>query len=124
MKINDLKRKYDGKTVEDLGCYMSEEAKLFARHLKSTIKTIAQEQSFEMTNFSVGHYYISGFLKKDGKFVYFSRDIERYEQPINLEKSGVFGFLVRTAKHEKDYTGGHNNYCGLSEFSNLLDRIC
>lgn len=123
MKINDLKRKYNGKAVEDLYCYMSEEAKSFARHLKATIKTIAQEQNFELVSYGVGHYYIYGFLKKEDKFIYFSRDIERYEQPIDLEKSGVFGFLVRTAKHEKDYTGGCNNYCGLSDFGNLINRI-
>ena len=124
MTILNFKKKWNGKSVEDSGCYISEEAKLFARNLRATIKEIANKNGFNLVEWNVGHYYISGFLEKDGKYIYFIRDIERYGKTINIENSGFMnGFLVRIAKYFKDYTGGHNHFCGLSGFGDLINKL-
>ena len=32
-------------------------------------------------------------------------------------------FLIRTAKHAKDYTGGRNQYCDLSDLQSMIDCL-
>ena len=56
-------------------------------------------------NYVSGHFYCSGFLKNvhTGKFAYFSISDVRH-----FSDSWVDNILLRTASHEKDYTGGRN----------------
>jgi len=90
----------------------TEEFKSFARAFKGDIKELIQSD-FELVSFSVGHFYISGFLKfnLNGKYIYFSiSDVRHFP---NQWRTNI---LVRTAEHEKDYTGGSNNYTTLENF--------
>lgn len=67
---------------------------------------------FSLSNFSRGHFECSGFLQhlKTGKFIYFSISDVRYSQD-----EWINNILIRTAKDSKDYTGGSNNYCELTD---------
>ncbi len=112
MKLEVLKNKYHNNVVEDAGAYMSQKAKNFARHIKAYLTGVAYENDMELVQFNVGHYYISGFFKKRNKYVYFSREIERYNKPINLENK--YDILIRTAESDKDYRGGFNYYTGIA----------
>ena len=56
--------------------------------------------------FSLGHFFISGFIKMNDKFIYFSIEDLR----------GGSTFLIRSAKSFNDYTGGQNNYLDLTDF--------
>ena len=74
-------------------------------------------KSCEIVNWSVGHFYISCFIKnvKSGKLIYLSISDVRHS------KDGWYNnILIRTAQHEKDYTGGSNSY---SDFKNLKKNI-
>lgn len=122
MKLKGLYRKYQNHSVEDGGCDMSDEAIQFACDIKSTLKTIASENGFRLHSFSIGHYYVSGFFEKDGKFVYFSRDIERYQQKISFEKK--YSILVRSARSDNDYRGGRNEYCNFDTLANNVIDLC
>lgn len=51
---------------------------------------------------SRGHFYLSGFFKVNENWYYYSISDVRHFPDKKM--------LVRTAKHEKDYTGGSNNY--------------
>lgn len=96
----------------DQESYNTNEYKSFARSFKSTLKKIGNENGFKIAKFSVGHFYISGFLEmKDGKLIYFSHD------------NGSERILVRTAKHLKDFASGHNNYCLFSELGEKVNYI-
>lgn len=80
--------------------------KTFKKDLTKQLKTIGAE----VTDFSRGHFYVSGFFKKGEKLFYFSLSDVRdagYSNQINL--------LYRTARHNKDFTGGHNQYVRISE---------
>lgn len=118
--MKKIYEQYHFKSVEDDGTYMSEEAKKFARDFKRRLSVNAKERGMSVVNFSVGHYFISSFLKRADKFVYFSYYIPRYEAPFDFNRQDCYeGFLVRTAEHEKDYRGGHNNFTNLL---GLLDK--
>lgn len=70
-----------------------------------------------MIFFSKGHYYCSCFLRfPEDKVVYVSTsDYRHFPQQ----------FYVRTAKHEKDYTGGMNhNYAGFEKIPDAIREVC
>ncbi len=92
---------------------LTEDFAAFAKDFQKEIKK-ATEPQYKLVTYSRGHFYISGFLKsKDtGKFIYFSiSDVRAFSNEWYNQ------ILVRTAKDEKDYTGGINNFTSLE---NLL----
>lgn len=96
-------------------CYTTEEFKAFARDLKKCIKKKLLPGE-EIVNWNRGHFYVSGFIKKNDKYVYFSiPDVRGYEDWSRV--------LIRTAKNEKDYTGGMNNYTSLDKFAENIQPL-
>jgi len=92
------------------------EFKQFARDFLSDIKKVCD--GYEIVEKSVGHFYVSGFLKKEGKYFYFSISDVR-----SFPGEWFNNILVRTAKNEKDYTGGSNNYAKLTNLKDKLDYL-
>jgi len=95
-------------------CYKTDQFKAFSRNFRSYVKKLTKD-NFEIINFSVGHFDVSGFLKnkENNKLVYFSVSDVRF-----FPNEWYNHVLVRTAKHDKDYIGGSNNYCTLDEIEN------
>lgn len=59
--------------------------------------------------FSKGHFGLSGFFKVNSQYYYFSlSDVRHNLHSTNYD--GKINLLMRTAKHNKDYTGGSNNF--------------
>ena len=81
----------------------------FNRQVKSFIKAQTKEL-FEIVSWNKGHFYFSGFLKnkETGKFIYFSCSDVRH-----FKDEWYNSLLIRTAEHDKDYTGGANNIIGI-----------
>jgi hypothetical protein len=92
------------------------EFKQFARDFLSDLKKLCE--GYEIVNKNIGHFYVSGFLKKDDKFVYFSVSDVRHFPNEWFNK-----VLIRTAKNEKDYSGGSNKYTNLKEIKNSVDNL-
>jgi hypothetical protein len=91
----------------------------FARAFRTDIKEQIKD-SFILEDFSIGHFYISGFLKsiENGKYVYFSiSDVRHF---LNEWSDRI---LIRTAQHLKDYTGGSNNFTTLEEFNSKALKL-
>jgi short-subunit dehydrogenase len=91
------------RNVKDEGGYTSKSFKSFARKFKNSIAKELAKKNCTITAFNVGHYYLSGFFRNaNDRCFYFSiSDVRHFD----------FGnMLYRTAKHEKDYTGGSNQY--------------
>ena len=95
-----------------------EDFKVFARKYKNHIQKQLKSVGLELTNFSSGHYIGSGFVTNGSKFVYFS-----YSDVRHFPNSWFNNILIRTAEHEKDYTGGHNNYTTLENFAEDVKRL-
>ena len=89
--------------------------KSFERKLSNYIKS---NTGLTLVSPVKGHYYSAGILKNEqtGKFVYFSIGDVRYYQDEWYTK-----VLYRTCKHEKDWTGGWNQYCDLED---LPEKLC
>lgn len=119
MQLQKFYQKWQNQSVEDYGAYMSPSAKQFAKDIKAVIKEIAINNGASLEWFNINHYDVSGMIKKDEKYIYFHRDIERYNKSINLSHN----LLIREAKHAKDFTGGRNNYCNFEEFESTMNYL-
>lgn len=86
-------------------CYKTPEFMAFARMFRSHIQKQAKDNGLEVTNFSTGHFYCSGFFRNEttGKFAYFSISDVRH-----FPDSWIDDVLLRTAEDDQDYTGGRN----------------
>ncbi len=98
-------------------CHLTPEFAEFAKQIKSYLKKI---EGYELVDFLRGHFEFSAFLKniKTGKLVYVSCSDVRY-----FPDEWYNNLLIRTASHEKDYTGGSNNYVKFIELKKMADRL-
>jgi hypothetical protein len=66
-----------------------------------------------------GHYYCSGVIKDPiGRFIYFSIPDVRF-----FKNEWATNILIRTMKHDKDWTGGNNNYTDVFNFSDSITKL-
>jgi len=89
--------------------------KTFARIMRNDMKKALKGSGIELHEYSTGHFYVSGFLKKDNKFVYFSISDVRFFPGDRI--------LIRTAKNEKDYNGGTNHQTGYEHFTKKITTL-
>lgn len=123
MTIKSFVKKWNGQSVQDDGGVVSQQFRMFARDFRSTAKTVAKELGAELVSFSAGHYDVSGFIEKGGKYAYFSFSVPRGERTMDLCEGGFMGnVLVRTAAGPRDFTGGWNQFCPMVEYANLVKK--
>ena len=106
-------RKWEGKKIEE-----RVEFNRFSRDFKKFVERNLPPKA-ELVDYMRGFYYASGFIERDGKFVYFSISDVRHFFPQRWSTV----ILVRTAKDSHDYTGGINNFADLAGFEPLVDRL-
>lgn len=91
----------------------------FAREFKAVIKEQVSPD-FTIVGYSRGHFEVSAFLqhKESGRFLYVHiSDVRHF--PGEWYKH----VLIRTAKDEKDYSGGHNQYTLLTQLGEKAKSI-
>ncbi len=44
----------------------------------------------------------------------------RMDDGIKIE---LGSFMIRTARHAKDYTGGNNQYCDMLQLQSMIDKL-
>jgi len=103
------------------GPYTWDDFNSFARSFKTAMKHVCHELGAELVSFNKGHYYVSGFIQRWSKFIYFSSSDVRsgYEGWILWWGS----VLIRTAENSRDFKGGANNYTNLTEFQENVDLL-
>lgn len=122
-------RKWNGRTLEDAGCYVSKDYKSFQTAFINAMKKIAEDLGGEVVGANKGHYDISGFIQVGEKFIYFNYDTSLCpggRTHIWLKDTSscwMQPLLIRTAKHAKDYTGGCNNYASFVDCQQLIERL-
>lgn len=87
----------------------------FVRDFKKFIKSNLPPSS-DLIGWNKGHFYVSGFIQRGGKYVYFSIMDVRGSDWYNR-------IMIRTAKNEKDFTGGNNCFTTLEGFKSLADSL-
>lgn len=112
--MEDLRNKYNNVIFEN-SSITTEQCKQFYNDLKKVLKNIlGSEYTIKI---SLGHFYISGFIEKNNKFVYFSiEDLRENGEEFN-------SILYRTAKSFDDYTGGSNRYTELENLDKAIKNI-
>ena len=114
--LENFVKKYKNVLFES-SAFETSEFKKFASSFCRALRKDVKEGDFEIVNISKGHFELSAFLKhkESGKFIYFAIPDVRWS---TLGTSWYDHVLYRTAKDDRDFTGGHNNFCPLSK---LLD---
>lgn len=88
-------------------------AQLFKKQVAMSLPTGAK-----LANFSRGHYDASGFIEREGRFVFFSISDVRH-----FPGDWYSNILIRTAKSLSDFTGGSNGFTNLEQFSQKVDNL-
>lgn len=81
---------------------------LFQKEMKKDLKKIASQNVMALHSFNKNHYEFSAVLKDENSdsFIYVSIP------DVRVFKNEWFNnVLVRTMKHERDWTGGRNHFC-------------
>lgn len=91
----------------------------FAKDFKNELKK-QLSSNCEIVGWSKGHFYISCFVKNTAtqKLMYLSTSDVRH-----FPNSWYNNILIRTAKHEKDWTGGSNHFCRFLEIAIWVERL-
>lgn len=120
----DFIKTWNGRRLADWGCSVSAEFKSFQRAMRNEIKRLAEQEGATLAAYSCGHYDMSGFVERDGLYVYFCySNIDRCKVSLTPDGGWLSAFYMRTAAHIKDYHGGPNNNVAFSEFSETLRRL-
>lgn len=117
VQIKTLKP-YLNRTIEDWGSVTSKDYESFQRKYRNHLKKVCEANGMELVRFNPNHYEFSAFVKKDDKYVYISISDVRY-----FRNAWYNNILIRTAKHERDYTGGWNRYTSLPLLENSLVKM-
>lgn len=102
------------------GSYAGEDYLAFQRAAKKDLKNIAQSAGFQLHGFNPNHYCFSAVLQHEGTgaFVYVS--VGDVRGPAGRWYDRV---LYRTMRHEKDWTGGINQWCRWDELAAALSQM-
>lgn len=116
-------RRWNKKPIEDDGMYMSKEAKSFFRAFKNFVGRCFPDA--ELIGFEPNHYDTSGFIKKDGKYIYVSYNLNRGNQcrPDFSASDAMNGVLYRTANGPEDYRGGSNHFTSIDNFKRNVQAL-
>ena len=105
---------YDHEVPEKLRSH--EFAKAYKKYVQQEIKPYG----YELVNFSENWCECCGFVTDGSHYVYFNSGDYRTSSPY----CDVFeAVLVRQAKNERDYTGGSNTFCSLSQLGKRINEL-
>ena len=115
--LNDL-RKYIGYEFSS-GPYTDKDYLTFQTKYINYLRAFCCNNGWELVNIGRNHYCFSCFIKNnEDKFVYLSVSDVRGYNP-----EWYYHVLIRTAKNEKDYHGGTNNYTSLENLQESVARL-
>ena len=101
-------------------CYKTPEFTAFARMYRARVNGIAKQVGLKAVSWNVGHFYLSAMFKHGltGQHVYLSTSDVRH-----FQENWWNHILVRTAKHDKDWTGGSNCSATLHNLNEWFTRL-
>ncbi len=109
--MENFEKKWAGTQFES-SCFETNEFKSFASALKRALSKDAKENGIEVLNFSKGHFQVSGFLKKNQKYIYWSIP------DVRFTNTRLDAILYREAMDASDFRGGYNHF---THFGKLLE---
>lgn len=120
--MEKLIKKWNGRSIQDDGAYVSKEFKSFYRECINAMKREFPDAEF--LNVHAGHYDFSGFIHRDRKYIYFSYCVPRGGIRMDMGQPNVTrGILIRQAKNEKDYRGKWNHFTCFYLFKDDVEQL-
>lgn len=119
--LNAFISKWEGVQIDNDGGYTSNQYKEFQSEYKALLKSvICKETDTVLHSFNPSHYEFSAVLKhpETNTFYYISISDVRFWQDQWLNH-----ILFRTMQHDKDWSGGHNQFSTLYELSENLTNL-
>lgn len=123
MATSTFIKKWNNRLLQDDGSYVSKEYNTFQNAFKREMNNIAENIGATLVSFSKGHYDVSGFIERNGKYVYFSYDSSLCGDRATPKLKDGYAMFCRTAKNEKDYRGGYNNFTSFENCESVIDRL-
>lgn len=100
------------------GVYSGDDFKSFNIKYKNAIRKLLPN-GYEIHSWNKGHYDCSAVIKDNvGRYIYMSISDVRY-----FINNWIDNILIRTMKHEKDWTGGGNHYTDLINLTKDIARL-
>ena len=120
-EITNIYKKYNGKRLADNGSVVSKEYKSFQNAFVRTLKAIAEIEDASVVKVTKGHYIVSAFIERNGKYAYvYYGGIDRTFIDFTGAKSTIY---CRFAKSDNDFTGGINRFCSLENLPYCINSI-
>ena len=91
--------------------------KSFQTKYKNFIKKNLPE-GYSIEKWNPNHYQFSCVLGKNGRYVYMSISDVRY-----FQNEWFQNILVRTMKHDSDWTGGPNQYASIFNLMKKIEKV-
>lgn len=112
-------KKWINYTFEDIECRTGWDFSKFCKDLKMEIEAQLSTTGLTIVKFSKGYFTISGFIydRQVVRYVYFSVG--------DVRDTGIWHdkILVRSAKSDRDFTGGQNHYTSLIGFGVAVKNL-
>ena len=91
----------------------------FGRDFRSDLKSMLKGTDWEVYGLTTNYFYISGFLRneKENKWAYVCCSDVRF-----FKDEWHDSLLIRSARDNKDYTGGQNRFCAFADIPATLDK--
>lgn len=106
-KLSELKKYLDYEF--STGVYTGNDYKTFQNKYINYLRSICKDNGWELVRALRNHYCFSAFIKNDDNhYIYLSISDVRF-----FRNEWFNHVLIRTAKNEKDHTGGSNRYYSL-----------
>ena len=101
------------------GCTTGKDYKTFQTKYINYLRSLCRLHGWELVTIGRNHYNFSAFIRNEsGKHVYLSISDVRF-----FNSDWYYRILIRTAKSERDYCGGANNYACLTTLSESVQRL-
>lgn len=112
-------KKYLHHTFDDWGGTTSDDYKTFETKYINYLKRMCKRKEWSFIKANRNHYEFSAVIQRnDGQYVYIAISDVRY-----WTDQWFTNILVRTMKHENDWTGGFNNHCMLDELESKIEKV-
>ena len=100
------------------GSYIGNDFASFNTKYRNAIKKLLPN-GYELHDWNRNHYECSAVIKDvEGRFIYMSISDVRY-----FPNEWAENILIRTMKHDKDWTGGTNYYTDLINFTKDIAKL-
>ena len=118
--VENLYKKYNGKTLADDLYAVSREYNNFQNAFNRMAKDIAANINAEVVKTLKSHYDGSMFFKRGGNFLYVHYGNSTNRTTIDFDGRNI---CVRTAKSDRDFVGGLNNFVTLKQLAHAIDLL-